>query len=512
MSRFLGIDVGSGSVKMAVTDTDGTVLAFDQVSHSPRSPHTGWVEFDTQRIWSLVLVLARRLGAAHPGEFAAVRGIGLSVLCPGLIAMDDAGSPLFGAITFSDNRSAADVEELAAALDPVDLFRVSGNRLMPGACSVTSMLWIRRHRPDVYARTAFFGHLNSFLGRMMTGKVGIDPSNASYTGLFETAAGVWSGQVAQRLGLDSAMLPPIVPSHMPIGVLQNDELLKTGLPRGIAVAMGGGDTACSALAVGAVSNGDLFESVGTTNVITLCSNVPEFDERFMNRCHVVPDRWLYHGAMSSTGAALVWLRDSILEASSQEVFTQLLQRAAAVDPAEPVPLFLPYMAGERTPVWDPHASGVLFGCGLETRREHILRAVLEGCGFGTRQILAIVEEIVGRTVDCVLSIGGGAKIEEWTQIKADITGRSHTVLHMNNAAVVGAALLATAAAGDRSVTDLTAEAVQRFRNRDENAVWRRFVPNPAWDKAYDRRYQVYCELYPALRPLFKRYGAGSGRV
>lgn len=506
MSRFLGIDVGSGSVKMAVADANGAVVAFDQESHAPRSPHPGWVEFDPESIWSLIVVLARRLGTTYPTEFAAVRGIGLSVLCPGLVAMDHSGEPLSGAITFSDNRSASEAAELASALSPVDLFHVSGNRLMPGACSVTSMLWIRRHLPDAYARTACFGHLNSFLGKRMTGEFGIDPSNASYTGLFDTAAGNWSAETARTLDFDLSVLPRIVASHKPVGLLRNDELLLAGLPRGIAVAMGGGDTACSALAVGAVSNGDLFESVGTTNVITLCSSEPGFDQRFMNRCHVVPDRWLYHGATSSTGAALVWLRDVILEASAEEEFAQLLQRAAEVGPDEPVPLFLPYLTGERTPVWDPHAAGVLFGLCLETRREHLLRAVLEGCGFAVRQILSIVEEIAGQTVDCVLSIGGGAKIAEWTQIKADITGRPHAVLQMNNAAVVGAALLAAAAAGVWSAAELTAASEQRLLNRDESAVWRRFTPDPAWNSVYRRRFEIYRELYPALQPLFKQYG------
>ncbi len=340
----------------------------------------------------------------------------------------------------------------------------------------------------------------------------MDPSNASYTGLFETGGGLsWSSGIIRRAGLDSDKLPPIVASAAGVGNLSCPELEAIGLPAGIPVAMGGGDTACSALAVGAINQGDVFESAGTTNVITACSEKPVFDNRLVNRCHVVPGRWLFHDTMSSTGASLLWLRDDILGERSQEAFKAAVEAAAGLPPASDIPVFLPYMAGERSPVWDPFAKGVLFGLGLDTRREQLIRAILEGCAFGARQLFGILEEVMGAPVVDILSIGGGAKLDAWTQIKADATGRAFAVLESHNAAVAGAAMLGAMAggyldpAGKRANRETTISSNQADHKEVAlgNRVRKRFVPIASHRPSYERRYAVYTELYPRLRDLFK---------
>jgi xylulokinase len=513
---FLGIDVGTSSVKTAIIDADLRLLAFERVEHSVNRPRAGWAEVSPEAIWETVKGLVRRLAAYSPGAVNSVRAAGLSVLSPALVALAADGRALTDAIIFMDRRSVAEAEEIATLVPAEEFFGVSGNRLMPGSCSLTSMLWIKRNLPEVYERTRFFGHLNTFLARRMTGNFGMDPSNASYTGLFETGGNLsWSSGAVQRAGIAAGKLPPIVPSASAVGLLACPELEAAGLPAGIPVAMGGGDTACSALAVDALNPGDVFESAGTTNVITACSEKPLFDDRFMNRCHVVPGRWLYHGAMSSAGAALLWLRDEVLEETSQEAFDAAIEAAARVSPASDIPIFLPYMAGERSPVWDPFAKGVLFGLGLEMRREHLIRAVLEGCAFGTRQLLGILEEVLGTRIFDILSIGGGAKIEAWTRIKADVTGRTFTVLDLNDAAVAGAAMLGAMAGGylDPAAGGVGREGMVRSARADHDGagappglgprVWKRFMPDPSHRSSYDRRYAVYRELYPRLRDLFR---------
>ncbi|HXZ43899.1 MAG TPA: FGGY family carbohydrate kinase [archaeon] len=511
---FLGIDVGTSSVKSAIFDASLRLQSFERAEHSVKRPQEGWAEVSLEDVWETVKGLVRRLAAQSPGAINSVRAAGLSVLGPCLAALAADGRALTTGIIFMDRRSVIEAKEIAALVPPQEFFGISANRLMPGSCSLTSMLWIKRNLPEVYKKTRFFGHLNTFLARRMTGNFGMDPSNASYTGLFETGGNLsWSSDAVRRVGIDSEKLPPIVPSASVVGLLACPELESAGLPPGIPVAMGGGDTACSALAVGAVNQGDVFESAGTTNVITACSEKPVFDDRFMNRCHVVPDRWLYHGAMSSTGAALLWLRDEILKGTSQEGFDTAIEDAARLSPASDIPIFLPYMAGERSPVWDPFAKGVLFGLGLEMRREHLIRAVLEGCAFGTRQLLGILEEVVGTRISDILSIGGGAKIEAWTRIKADVTGRAFTVLDLNDAAVAGAAMLGAMAGGYLDPAAVGAgrkDAVRSARADPDGAspgyvcrVWKRFMPDRSYQASYDRRYAVYKELYPRLCDLFR---------
>lgn len=291
------------------------------------------------------------------------------------------------------------------------------------------------------------------------------------------------------------------------------ELEAMGVPPEIPVAMGGGDTACSALAVGALHQGDVFESAGSTLVVTACSEKPVFDDRLLNRCHVVPGRWLCHGAMSSAGAALLWLRDAVFEKTSQKAFDAAIEAAAQVSPASDIPVFLPYMVGERSPVWDPYAKGVLFGLGLDMGREHLIRAVLEGGAFGIRQLLDIMEEVMSARISDVRSIGGGAKIEAWTRIKADVTGRTYTVLDLNDAAVAGAAMLGAIAGGYLDPATGSAGRLGKAQSAGANHdkappvlghhVWKRFVPDSAYRSSYDRRYRVYAELYPRLSNLFR---------
>jgi xylulokinase len=513
-TTFLGIDVGTSSVKTALVDESLKLLAFERAEHTLNRPREGWAELSLESVWEAVKELVRRLAASSSQAVGSVRAAGLSVLSPGLAALDANGRALTGAILFMDRRSVADAEEIAAHIPSEDIFRISANRLMAGSCSLTSMLWIKRNLPEAYEKTRCFGHVNTFLARRMTGNFGMDPSNASYTGLFETGGGrSWSSGIVRRAGIDAGKLPPIVPSASAVGLLACPELEAAGLPAGIPVAMGGGDTACSALAVGALNQGDVFESAGTTNVITACSEKPVFDDRFVNRCHVVPGRWLYHGAMSSTGAAVLWLRNEVFRETSQEAFDAAVAAAADVSPASDIPVFLPYMAGERSPVWDPFAKGVLFGLGLNTKRAHLIRALLEGCAFGTRHLLGILEEVVGARVSDILSIGGGAKIEAWTRIKADVTGRVFTVLDLSDAAVVGAAMLGAMAGGylDPAAIGLGRDGRIRSARADrketpslsDRRVWKRFVPDGTYRASYDRRYAIYTELYPRLSGLFR---------
>lgn len=507
---FLGIDIGSSSIKLAVTDIHGAVLASEARRHSVRCPEPGWAEFDADTMWRLIVELLRKLAATHSRLLRSVEAVGMSVFCPGLVALDRNGRALSGVIAFSDRRSVDDAVRLAEELRSPTVSEVSGNRLMPGACSLTSIRWIRRCRPKIYAQTYRFGHLNTYIGVRLTGKFGIDPSNASYTGLFETGkvgeSESWRSDMVAAAGIDEEKLPSIVQSHEVLGPLNNREIIDAGVRPGVPVAMGGGDTACSALAVGAVTHNDLFESAGTSNVITFCSEAPEFDDRFMNRRHVVPERWLHHGAMSSAGASLLWLRDEILQISDEKEFAGLVAEAALLSADGPMPVFLPYMNGERTPVWDPHATGVFFGLGLESRRAHLIRAVLEGCAFGTRQIMAIGVSLMNCPVESVVSIGGGSKVAEWTQLKADVTGRRFRVLDVHDAAVVGAAVLAAVAVGHRSVGPQDGDGPAVSAGDHDSRVWQTFIPDETCREAYEMRYRVYERLYPALQELFPLIG------
>ena len=339
---------------------------------------------------------------------------------------------------------------------------------MAGAMSGTSMLWIKRHLSEQYEKTKYFGHLNTFMAHRMCGNFAIDYSNASYTNLFETTGGFrWSEELCEKIGIDIEKLPPLHKSTDVVGGLINEELIALGIPQGTPIVIGGGDTACATLAAGVTKAGDVCESVGTTNVLTICVDQPKFDRGFINRCHVVDGTWIYQGALSTTGAAYQWFRDN---------FCQDLI--------------------EKSPIWDPYARGVFFGLSLQTKRKDMNRAVMEGCGYGLRQLSEIAERVTGKKMTEFVSIGGGAKSETWAQIKADITGKDIIILDLNDMAPVGAALLAGVGAG-------VFKDIYEASDKVDKHVYKVVKSSDKHKDVYEKRYQVYTKLYPQIKELYK---------
>ena len=504
MSKYLlGIDVGTTSLKVAVIDEGAKLVGISSSKYTLLKPDRRSVQIDAASMWKACLTCLRLLQSREEIDLGRVAGISISSLCPGLIALGENGEVLADPIIYSDRRSTEEAELILANAGADKLYELTANGSMAGAFSGSSMLWIKRHMPDVYEKTRYFGHLNTFLACRMTGEFAIDYSNASYTNLFETAKGrKWSEFLCEAVGIDIRKLPPLHDSTDVVGTLNNEEMIAFGLPQGIPVAIGGADTPCATLAAGVTRDGDVCESVGTTDVLTVCVDRPLFDKGFINRCHVVPGTWIYQGAMSFTGAANEWF----LTQFYPEFFSQASDmghafKMANEDASSAVPgcngtVFLPYMRGERSPVWDPYARGVFFGLSPQTTRSEMNRAVLEGCGYGLRQLAAISENITGNKIEKFSSIGGGAKSAVWAQIKADITGRTIEVLDMHDMAPVGAGLLAGVGAG-------VFKDVYEAADRVEKKVYRVFEPDHSHDAVYARRFETYLKLYPALKDTFR---------
>lgn len=502
---LLGIDVGTSSIKVALVNVNGVLVNIERKEYSVISPQEGWAELPIDTLWNHFLQCLEKLIAKSQIDAKDIKAIGVSCLCPGLMPLGEKGEALLNPIIFMDKRSVNEVEIIKGKISEEELFKISGNKLMAGACSLTSMLWIKRNKPEIYKKTKFFGHLNTYFVHKLTGNFGIDYTNASYTGLFETSGGYkWARDIAEIIGIDAEKLPPVIPSDAAAGSLNSSQLIDLGLLQGIPVAMGGADTACSALAVGVVEHNQVFESVGTTNVITICSERPVFDIRFINRCHVVKDRWLYHGALSSTGASLKWFRDEFCqdlvkkeEETGVNAYQAMDELAQHASPGANGLIFLPYMAGERSPVWDPDAKGVFYGLSLQTKKNDMIRAILEGCGFGLRQLIEMAEGITGEKIDAFVAIGGGAKSKVWGQIKADITGKIIRILDINDAAVIGATLLAGIAAG---IYIDAGDAEKKVNKR----MHMQFCPQLNNKTLYQAKFKIYEALYPRLKDLFKQ--------
>ena len=481
-------------------------MALESHTYRILRPALAYAEIDTLDLWNALTASLRNLFAHSDVGAANVAGIGISCLCPGLTAFDKDRNILFNPIIYSDQRSTAEAEFIKEVVGVDTLFEITANTAMAGAISGTSMLWIKRNRPDIYEKTRYFGHVNTLVAARLTGEFAMDHSNASYTALFETTGGLkWSKDLCELIGVDFEKLPPLKKSEEVVGYLNDPEFIALGIPSSTPVVIGGGDTACASLAVGITEHGDVCESVGTTNVLTTCVDKPRFNRAFINRCHVVSETWIYQGALSHTGSSLAWFgerfcQDLIQRARNGEhdsnVFGLMDDEAAGSLPGAGGVTFLPYMQGERSPVWDSHARGVLFGLSLQSSRADIIRAILEGCGYGLRQLTGVAEDMMGIRIPGFISIGGGSKSEVWTQIKADIMGKHIDILDIGNVAPMGAALLAGVGCGVFS-------SVKEASRRVEKKVLKRIIGRDTHKKVYDSHFEVYTKLYPQLRELYR---------
>ena len=505
MERYLlGLDVGTSSLKTAVIDENGQLISKTMKEYDPVSLYPGWQEISAESIWSAVLWSLREMICEQGVDPSKIAGIGLSCLCPGLVALDAEGKVLHDPIIYSDRRSIEEAETIKQSVGEEYLFYLTANRCISGAMSGTSMLWIKNHCPEIYEKTRYFGHINTMLGARLTGRFAIDYSNASYTSVFETRQGLkWSKTLCSKTGIDYEKLPPLLHSDEVLGGLTNKDLIALGIPEGTPVVIGGGDTACASLAAGIVRNGDVCESVGTTNVLTICVNQPNFSPSNINRCHVVRGTWIYQGAMSHAGGSLRWFRDMFCqdlkeaaEKSGENVFDLMTKAASQSSAGANGVVFLPYMMGERSPVWDSDARGIFFGMSLNTNRGDLIRAILEAAGYGTRQLKEVAEDLTGFQIKQFVSLGGGARSKVWSQIKADILGADIDVLDLNDMAPVGAALLAGVGCG------IYKDAVEAS-GKIEKKLYRRVVSNKANAAVYEKRYQVYTQLYPRLKDLYQ---------
>jgi xylulokinase len=505
MALLLGTDIGAQSLKVAIFDQTGAIRSFDQIPYSIERPRPGWAESDPDIWWNCFCRAVKTCMEREGIQKEKIESVGISNMCPSLVAMDQSGNPLRPAILYLDQRSLSQSAKIVKIVGEDRLFEITGNRVAPGTYSATSMLWIKEAEPDLFRKVRYFGHANTFLAHRLTGEFAFDWTNASFTGLFRTADDRnWSEDLCYALEIPRHLLPHPVISFHRIGYVHHDASRDTGLMSGTPVAIGGADTACSALGAAVIDPGQALETSGTSDVLCFCADRPLFDRRFMNRCHVIPDRWLLMGAMLSPGAALSWFRDQCC--SEERQIAERLQispyrimdlQAEQSPPGARGILFLPYLQGERSPVWDPHARGVFFGLSLESTKGDMIRSILEGTAYGLRQNLEVAESELGLVASEIKSVGGGAKSLLWSQIKADILRRRITLLNYQETAVLGAAMLGALASGRYSNYR---EAVSQAAASSARVL----IPNPRLEFFYARMYDSYVSLYLQLRELFER--------
>ena len=498
MEHLLGIDVGTYESKAALVDRTGRLVASAAIGHEMSLPAAGLAEHDADAVWWHDFVALCRSVLSRSGVSPRdIAGIGCSAIGPCVLAVDRGGRPLRPAILYGiDTRASAEVAELTAALGEPWVLEQTGSALGSQAAG-PKILWLRRHEPEIWKKVARLMTSTSYLVYRLTGRVVIDHyTAAAYGPLYNLHGRGWDPKPL-ALVCDAALLPELDWSAAVAGRVSREAAEETGLAEGTPVTVGTADAAAEAVAAGVLDPGDTMLMYGSTLFfIQICSRLPASREQWPT-VYLEPGTFALAAGMSTTGALTRWFRDQLapLEAAAERAggasaYQALAEEAARVPPGAKGLLMLPYWSGERTPVNDPLARGVLVGLTLSHGRPHMFRAALEGIAFGVRHNLEAMAA-AGAAPRRLVAIGGGVKNPLWVQIVSDVTGREQ-VVQATPGASYGDAMMAAVGVG------LLPSLSESRRWLPAGAAVR---PDPEAAAFYDRRYPLFRELYESTRAL-----------
>jgi len=411
---YLGIDLGTSEVKLLLLDGTGRIVGTAGSPLTLSTPEPLWSEQKPADWWVATQAAVAQLRAAHPAEFSAVRGIGLSGQMHGAVLLDGADAVLRPAILWNDGRCHAECAELEAAAPA--LHAIAGNLAMPGF-TAPKLLWVKKHEPAIFAQVKSVLLPKDWLRLQLTGEKVSDPSDAAGTLWLDVARRDWSDELLAATGLTRAHMPRLVEASEPSGLLKPELAQAWGLGAEVIVAGGAGDNAASAIGIGATQPGDGFISLGTSGVLFVVNDrfAPNPASAVHAFCHALPARWHQMSVMLSAASCLRWFCQLVGQPESA-LLAELAPGDAAI--SERAPIFLPYLAGERTPHNDPFAPGVFHGLKSQTNRADCTYAVLEGVAFGLADGLAALRA-AGTEVRQLSLVGGGSRSPYWAQLIAD---------------------------------------------------------------------------------------------
>jgi len=513
-AHVLAVDLGTGGPKVALVSTAGRVAAsaFEPVA-TDLLPGGG-AEQDPAAWWAAVTGAARRVLAEGGVPAEQVVGVGCTAQWSGTVAVDEDGTPLRPAVIWMDSRGAEAITRQTGGVLSVLGYDVRKLRRwirltagVPGHSGkdpTAHILWIREAEPDVYRRTHKFLEPVDWLNLRLTGRfaASYDSITVHWVTDNRTIGSVAYDDTLMRMaGLERAKLPDLVPSATIMGHLAPEAAAALGLLPGTPVSTGTGDLHSAAVGSGAVASFDAHLYIGTSSWIS-CHVPFKKTDALRNVASIpaaLPDRYLVADEHETAGACLTFLADVLGEEHGGATYRRLDEVAASVPPGAHGAMFTPWLNGERSPVDDHMIRGGFHNLSLTTTRDDLVRAVYEGVALNSRWLLEAVDHFVGRRIESLAFVGGGASSDVWAQIHADVTGRRiRPVLEPVLANVRGAGLLALVALGRVRVDDIPAMVQTRSS----------FDPDPANRRLYDLLFEEFVKLYKQTKGIHRRLNRG----
>jgi len=491
---LLGLDISTTGAKALLVDETGAVVSAFSTPLTLSTPHPLWSEQDPAEWWTSMVQSIRQTIEKTGVSGDAIDAIGLTGQMHGLVLLDDSGGVLRPAILWNDQRTASQCDDIRKRMGKDRLIQITGNDALTGF-TAPKILWVRENEPDVYNRVRHILLPKDYIRYRLTEEYATDRAGGAGTLLFDIAQRSWSDEVLNSLDISPDWLPPTHEGPQITGRITTTTAAKTGLAVGTPVVAGGSDQAAQAVGSGVTRPGIVGLTLGTSGVVFASTDraVIEPEGRLHAFCHAIPGRWHLMGVMLSAAGSLQWYRDTLAPGTE---FEDLIETARDIPLGSDGLLFLPYLTGERTPHPDPLARGAFIGLTSRHTQAHMTRSVLEGVAFGLRDGFELLRSAGLGEFSQVRVSGGGAKSSLWRQILADVFNMELVTVNTTEGAAYGAALLAGVGAGVWSSVDRAVEATVTVtgstRPRGTNVA------------EYQRIYDVYRQLYPALKQTFSQ--------
>jgi len=490
MIYYLGIDLGTSSVKCLLTDGQGYKICETSVVYDVLTPSQGYAEQSPDMWWDSTVVCISSVIKKSGISPENIKAIGFSGQMHGAVVLDKDNKPVCNAILHCDARSADEIKEAYSLIDKDTLSHIVYNPLFSGFQPV-SLLWLRNNRPGDYERIRKVVLPKDYIRFRMTGELGTEVTDASSTVLLDINNGEWSDMIISALGFDRSWFLPVSRPYEIAGTVNSEAAGLTGLKKGTPVVYGVSDQPAQALGNGVVSTGAATSTIGTGGQIFSVAAKPVFNPDLNTHCflHAPKDTWYIMGATLSAGLALKWLAQNVIKQTS---FPELDEQTAGICPGD-TPIFSPYLLGERTPHLDPKVRSVFFGLSLEHDYRHMYRAVMEGVVFSLKDSINIIENL-GIKPEKIIASGGGAKSDLWIQMQADIYNREISTTALEEQACLGAIILASVGTGEYSSISEACSILVRPGTKSA-------VPDIRNVDMYNAKYELYKNIYPAFKAV-----------
>lgn len=502
MPSILAFDLGTTALKCALHDLDGNIIAKASEEYQLITPNVDSVEMEVETYWQAfkcVVAQVLKVSGVNPGE---IKALGVSAQGETLILVDRDGKPLRRAIVWLDNRAQKEADVLGETFGHRNAFEITGQVKLVPTWPASKILWLRQNEPEIFEKTSKFLLIEDYFLYRLTGEYVCEGSLVTSTCYWNFQTRRWWQKMLQELNVSEQQLPQYRESGEPVGKLRPEIAAELGLSQDTVACTGALDQACGAIGVGNIRPGIFSENTGAALAICATINQPVLDPGNQMPCHYhgLPGLYMLH-TFTSGGIVMRWFRDEFATMEMQVGKTSGLDsyelmglEASRVAPGCEGLVMLPHLQGAMAPEANPKASGVFYGFTLRHGRGHFTRAIMEAVCFIVRRNIEVIEGL-GVAVNEVRALGGGARSRIWKQMEADIIGRPVLTTTNEEAATLGAAILAGKAVGLYSSVEEAAEKMIQIKERLEPASVNRAI--------YDETFGTYKRLYDSLSPLFE---------